>query len=335
MIGDGCGEAFGDGAGRRALRDAVPRSSAATSGSWYRAVSLLQGTVASAFAWCPALADRDAVLVQGPQHQLDRRCPARRRSRWPTIPGPGTGHAAAPGPGACGVPGWFGVGQEPRRSAARSRTVSRVVWCCRAICTRVRPSTTYQWCRSAAGGIAGGSGCGGGGGRPVDVEFSSSHRHPVGRYPVHGADRRVVQAPGHVQLGQGGSVQLQGRGGACGSGRRGIPCRRSAAFTLVVVVPRAAATSRTVPPFSTYSSVSCSAVIGSGGAAVGPARCLRARCNPSPRPTHTWHRSPTRNEQPTRRYATGLSSPYAETLTWSARTPSSEPISRTRSPEFE
>jgi hypothetical protein len=43
----------------------------------------------------------------------------------------------------------------------------------------------------------------------------------------------------------------RGGGGFCGSGRRGIPCRRNAAFTLVVVVARTAATSRTVLPSST------------------------------------------------------------------------------------
>ena len=47
--------------------------------------------------------------------------------------------------------------------------------------------------------------------RPVNVELSASHRHPVRRYLVHGADRLVVQAPGDVELGQGVSVQLKGR----------------------------------------------------------------------------------------------------------------------------
>jgi hypothetical protein len=47
--------------------------------------------------------------------------------------------------------------------------------------------------------------------RTMDVEFSSSHGDSVGRYSVHGANRGVVEAPGHV-LGQRGSVQLQGWG---------------------------------------------------------------------------------------------------------------------------
>jgi hypothetical protein len=86
---------------------------------------------------------------------------------------------------------------------------------------------------------------------PVDVEFSSSHGDPPGRHLVLGTDGLVVQEPGDLQLGQGWFCPNAGGGGACGSGRRGIPCRRNAAFTLVVVVARTAATSRTVLPSST------------------------------------------------------------------------------------
>jgi hypothetical protein len=110
--------------------------------------------------------------------------------------------------------------------------------------------------------------------RPVNAKLSPSHGHPPGRHLVPGADRLVVQASGHVQLGQRGSIQFQGRRRLLRlrPARDPVPAQRGL-HPRVVVVSRAAATSRTVSPFSTYSSVSCSAVIGAGGvSSVQPGR---------------------------------------------------------------
>jgi len=211
--------ALGGWAGLGSSRDPVPLEKRCDVRVLIERSESLKGLVATAFAGWAARTDRYAVLMQGAQHLLAGGVQL------------GCDFGGGPFPGQVQVPqqhriqtfavfpavrGWT----ETPAVCSQVRTVSLVVCCCRAICSRVRPSITYHWCRTAW------------------------------------------------------FCPTRGGGGDCGSGRRGIPCRRSAAFTLVVVVPSAAATCRTVIPSSTYSRINDPRLIGSGGAlSIQPGRC--------------------------------------------------------------
>jgi hypothetical protein len=68
---DGCSEALGNGAGRRSLWNAVSPQECRDIPILVKCCESFLCEVPGPFRGCAAPADRDAVLMQGPQHQLD------------------------------------------------------------------------------------------------------------------------------------------------------------------------------------------------------------------------------------------------------------------------